>query len=326
MKILFEYDEMYYRETPEYPEYFKKLGHEVITFPSCPEKIDSLTLNDIKELTADCDIINRQNLRIDNHVLEFAPNLKLVTTFGAGFGGVDVEACGRRGIPVVNGRGGASSVAELSVAMMLSLSKKLAHYDHEMRQNIWEASMGNELTGKTVGVVGVGAIGSQLIKIVCNGFDAKVLAYDVIQNPILTEKYGVEFVDLETLCKKSDYISLHTPLLPATKGMINKRLFNMMKPTSFIINVSRGPVIVEDDLYDALKNGIISGAGLDVFDSEPPVTNRFSSMDNVVMTPHTGAYTPETAKRIAALHIQTIEDVIAGREISGNIVNKEFLK
>ena len=99
----------------------------------------------------------------------------------------------------------------------------------------------------------------------------------------------------------------------------------MMKPTAFLINVSRGPVVVEEDLYEALRNGTIAGAGLDVFDPEPPVNNRFTDMYNVVMTPHTGAYTPGTAKRIAAMHSRTIEDVIAGREISGNIVNKEFL-
>lgn len=325
MKILFEYEEMYYKATPEYPEYFKKLGHEVVVAPSGSGSIDVMSSTDMKRLVADCDIISRQNLKIDTHVLDLAPNLKLVTTFGAGFGGVDVEACGKRGVPVVNGRGGAVSVAELSVSMMLSMSKRLAHYDHEMRQDVWNPSMGCELTGKTVGVIGVGAIGSQLIKIVHSGFDAKVLAFDVVQNHQLTERYGVEFVDIETLCRNSDFISLHTPLLPSTKGMIDKRLLQMMKPTAFLINVSRGPVIVEEDLYEALKNGTIAGAGLDVFDPEPPINNRFAAMRNVVMTPHVGAYTAETAKRIAAMHTQTMEDVIAGRDISGNIVNKEFL-
>lgn len=327
MKILFEYDEAYFETTKDFPEHFRKLGHEVVTFPSNSKTIDSVDKETIKELVSNCDIIQRQNIRITEEILDLAPNLKLITTFGAGFGGVDVEACGKRGIPVVNGRGGgAPSVAELSISMMLSLSRKLPQYDYEMRHDVWDGVIGSELTDKTVGIVGVGAIGGYLAKMLHGGFNAKILAYDVVQNPELTEKYGVQYVDLETLCKESDYISLHTPLFPSTKGMINKRLFNMMKPTAFFINVSRGPVIVEEDLYDALKNGVIAGAGLDVFDPEPPVNNRFADMYNVVMTPHTGANTPETGKRIAAMHTLTIEDAIAGRPLRGNIVNKEFLK
>lgn len=327
MKILFEYDEVYHKVTPEFPEHFKQLGHEVVVFPSSSKTIDGVDPAKIREMVAGCDIISRQNIRITDEILDLAPNLKLITTFGAGFGGVDVEACGKRGIPVINGRGGgAASVAELSIAMMMSLSRKLPHYDYEMRNNNWNGQIGCELTGKTVGIIGVGAIGGYLAKMLYLGFDAKILAYDVVQNQELVEKYNVEFVDLETLCRESDYISLHTPLLPSTKGMINKRLFAMMKPTAFFVNVSRGPVIVEEDLYEALKNGTIAGAGLDVFDPEPPVNNRFAAMRNVVMTPHTGANTPETAKRIAAMHTQSIEDAIAGREIRGNVVNKEFLK
>lgn len=326
MKILIEYGEDYYAAAPEFPEHFIKQGHEVVVFPSNSETMDAIGLEKIHEMVSNCDIISRQNIKITDELLALAPNLKLITTFGAGFGGVDVEACGKRGIPVVNGRGGgAAAVAELSVAMMMSLSRKLPHYDQEMRRDVWEPLMCGELTGKTVGIIGVGAIGGYLAKIVHGGFDAKILAYDVVENPELTEKYGVQYVDIETLCKNSDFISLHTPLFPSTQGMINKKLFDIMKPTAFFINVSRGPVIVEEDLYDALKNHVIAGAGLDVFDPEPPVNNRFAAMHNVVMTPHTGANTPETAHRIAAMHIQSIEDAIAGREISGNIVNKEFL-
>ena len=327
MKILIEYDKVYHAATPEYPEHFRKLGHEVVSFPSSSKTINSVDKETIKEMVSNCDIISRQNIKITDEVLDLAPNLKLITTFGAGLGGLDLDACGKRGIPIINGRGGgAAAVAELSIAMMMSLSRKLPQYDHDMRLDVWGPFMGCELTGKTVGIIGVGAIGGCLARMLHNGFDAHILAYDVAQDPDLAKKYDVEFVDLETLCKNSDYISLHTPILPSTKGMINKRLFNMMKPTAFFVNVSRGAVIVEEDLYDALKHNVIAGAGLDVFDPEPPVNNRFAAMYNVVMSPHTGANTPETAKRIAAMHIQSIEDAIAGREIRGNIANKKFLK
>lgn len=327
MKILIEYDEVYFDSTPEFAEHFRKLGHEVVAFPTSSKIMAATAPEKIKEMVSNCDIISRQNIKITEEVLNLAPNLKLVTTFGAGYGGVDVEACGKRGIPVINGRGGgAASVAELSIAMMMSLARSMPKYDHEMRQTVWNPVLGGELTEKTVGIIGVGAIGGYLAKMLRGGFNTRILAYDVVENPELTEKYDVEFVDLETLCKDSDFISLHTPLFPSTQGMINKRLFDMMKPTAIFINVSRGPVVVEEDLYNALKNGVIAGAGLDVFDQEPPVNNRFADMPNVVMTPHVGANTPETAKRIAAMHIQSIEDAIAGRTISGNVVNREFLK
>ena len=327
MKILIEYDENYYKAAPEYPEYFVKQCHEVVVFPTSSKIMKETDPEKIKDMVRGCDIISRQNIKITEELLDLCPNLRLITTFGAGFDGANVELCGKRGIPVINGRGGgAASVAELSIGMMMSLSRKFPKYDHEMRKDIWNGVMGCELTGKTVGIVGVGAIGGYLAKMVVNGFDAKVLAYDVVTNPELTEKYGVQFVDLETLCRESDYISLHTPLFPSTRGMINKSLFDIMKPTAYFINVSRGPVVVETDLYDALKEGKIAGAGLDVFDPEPPVNNRFAAMDNVVMTPHVGANTAETAHRIAAMHIQSIEDAIAGRPLSGNIVNKQFLQ
>lgn len=327
MKLLIEYDEAYYKAAPEYPEYFKKRGHEVVVFPSTAQKIAAIGQDKINEMVRNCDIISRQDIKITNELLNLAPDLKLITTFGAGFGGVDVEACGKRGIPVINGRGGgAVAVAELSIAMMMALSRTLPRYDFELRQELWMGAMGCELTGKTVGIIGVGAIGGQLAKMLHSGFNANILAYDVVKDPDLMENYKVEFVDLETLCRNSDYISLHTPLLPSTRGMINKKHFDIMKSTAYFINVSRGPVVVEEDLYAALRNGSIAGAGLDVFESEPPVHNRFAGMRNVVMTPHIGANTPETAKRIAAMHIQSIEDAIAGRPIRGNIVNQEFLK
>lgn len=327
MKILIEYDEIYFASTPEFAEHFRKLGHEVIAFPTSSKIMADTEPEKIREMVSGCDIISRQNIKITEEVLDLAPDLRLITTFGAGYGGVDVEACGKRGIPVINGRGGgAASVAELSIAMMMSLSRALPKYDEEMRRDIWDPILGGELTGKTVGIIGVGAIGGHLAKMLHGGFGTRILAYDVVENKELTEKYGVEFVDLETLCKNADYISLHTPLFPSTQGMINKRLFDMMKRTAIFINVSRGPVVVEDDLYEALNSGSIAGAGLDVFDQEPPVNNRLAGMRNVVMTPHIGANTPETARRIAAMHTQSIEDAIAGRAIRGNIVNKEFLK
>ena len=134
MKILIEYGESYYEATPEFPEYFKRKGHEVVLFPSGPEKIRALKKEQLHEMVAGCDIISRQDIKINDEILDLAPNLRLVTTFGAGYGGVDVEACGKRGIPVVNGRGGgAPSVAELSVSMMMSLARKLPQYDAELR-------------------------------------------------------------------------------------------------------------------------------------------------------------------------------------------------
>ena len=271
------------------------------------------------------DIVSVSNLGVTKEMMDLAPNLKLICMFGAGYNHIDIKAAGERGIPVVNGRGGAIAVAEHAVSMMMALSRNLPLYDYEMRQGAWASKLGCELYGKTAGIVGVGAIGKETVRILRGGFNMDILAYDVAENQELVKQYGVRYVSLEELFAQSDYVSVHTPLIPSTRGMVNAKLFALMKPTAFFVNASRGAVVVEEDLCQALKEKKIAGAGLDVFDPEPPQNNRFAQMRNVVMSPHSASNTPETAHRIAKELIQAMECVTAGRLPEHNVVNQAYL-
>lgn len=326
MKLFFDLRHAYYDLCPDYWEHFIKQGHEVVSLSTSRPMLEELGKERLYEMIANSDVMSVSNVSVTAEMMDLAPNLKLICMFGAGVDRIDIKAAGERGIPVVNSRCGATAVAELAVSMMMSLSRKLAYYDHDIRNGIWEVRMGCELTGKTVGIVGTGAIGREVIRMLNKGFNMKILAYDIVKDQKLIDEYGVEYVDLETVFAESDYVSMHMPLLPDTRGIANKKLFSLMKPTAFFINGSRGPLVVEEDLYEALQSGKIAGAGLDVFDPEPPVNNRFIKMRNVVMSPHSGANTPETAFRMAKDLTENIEDVLEGRMPRRNIVNKAYLK
>ena len=326
MKLFFDVRCAYYELCPDYFGNFAKQGHEVVSLSTSKEMLREMGKDKLYELFANSDIVSVSNVGVTAEMMDLAPNLKLICMFGAGYDHIDIKAAGERGIPVVNSRCGAVSVAELAVSMMMSLSRNLAYYDHDMRQGLWNARMGCELFGKTVGIIGTGSIGREVIRILNKGFDMKVLAYDIFEDQKLMKEYGVEYVDLKTAFAESDYVSMHMPLLPETEGIVDAKLLSLMKPTAFFINGSRGRLVVEEDLYDVLKKGSIAGAGLDVFNPEPPVNNRFAEMQNVVMSPHSGANTAETGYRIAKDLTGSIEDVIAGRMPRGNIVNKAYLK
>lgn len=326
MKIFIELRQGYYEICQDYLEHFRRQGHLVVDLASSKPILQEMGQDKINALFADSEIVSVSNLKVTKEMLDLAPDLKLICMFGAGYDNIDIKAAGERGIPVVNSRGGAIAVAELAVSMMMALSRKLPVYDQEMRQNIWAAQMGCELYGKTVGVVGMGTIGKEVVKILHGGFNMNVLAHDVAENQELIRLYGVKYVSLEELFAQSDYISVHAPLIPSTRGMINERLLSLMKPTAFFVNASRGAVVVEEDLCHALEAGKLAGAGLDVFNPEPPKDNRFAHMRNVVMSPHSGSNTPETGWRIVKDLTQAVESVIAGQLPEYNVVNREYLQ
>lgn len=315
----------YYNVYPEYIEQFKKLGYDVRFFYG--QEFPKMSQEHIMEMFRDCEVASVCISTITREMIEQAPNLKLICTFGAGTDHIDVAAATEHGIPVVNGRGGgAISVAEMVVSMMMALARNLPEYDYEMRQGVWRSRLAVELFGKTAGVLGVGAIGSELVRILHDGFCMRILANDVVPNPQLTEKYGVEYVSQEQLFRESDFISIHTPLLASTRGLVNDEKFAMMKPTAFLVNASRGSVVDEGALLRALQEKRIAGAGLDVFEEEPYVHNQFAHLRNVITTTHCAANTPETVFRIARMLTEDIEDVFAGRAPRQNVVNPAALE
>lgn len=259
---------------------------------------------------------------ITPELLDKAEKLKLVHLWGVGFDKINVEECHRRGIVVARTTGvNSTSVAEQAVMLMLAVYRKIVKADQILRSGYWprwELRMTSyELAGKKVGIVGIGQIGQKVARRL-KGFDTHTFYYDVFKlDEEKQRELGIEgYMDLEELLTTCDVITLHCPLTEETRHLINKETLRRMKKTSIIINCSRGQVINEQDLYEALKNGEILGAGLDVFEKEPiEKDNPLISLDNVVLTPHLAAATIDTSTAMAVTLLGNIKRYIDGIEI-----------
>ncbi|NJE11352.1 hydroxyacid dehydrogenase [Thermococcus sp. MAR1] len=290
-------------------EILKNAGFDVI-FEEYPDEARLL------ELVGDVDaIIVRSKPRVTRKVIEVAPKLKVIGRAGVGLDNIDLEAAKERGIKVVNSPGASSrSVAELAVALMFNVARKIAFADRKMREGIWakKQAMGIELEGKTLGIVGFGRIGYQIAKI-AKALGMKVLLYDPYPNEKRAKEVGGKFVDLETLLRESDVVTLHVPLVEQTYHLINEERLKLMKPTSILINAARGAVVDTGALVKALQEGWIAGAGLDVFEEEPlPKDHPLTKLDNVVLTPHIGASTVEAQMRAGVQVAEQIVEVLKG--------------
>ncbi|WP_438434404.1 NAD(P)-dependent oxidoreductase [Gorillibacterium sp. sgz500922] len=236
----------------------------------------------------DCQVLIPEHIKVDHSLLSNAKKLKLVQT-GAGFDNVDVPACTELGIWVANAAGvNAQAVAEHVMALILSYYKNIPFLDSFMKNKRDENQLeytGSEITGKTVGIIGLGAIGKKVAAF-CRAFDMNVQAY-ARKAAFQTDGF-VKMTDFDTLLSTSDIVSVHVPLNEQTKQLINKAAFEKMKSSALFINTARGGIVNERDLIDALKNGDISGACLDVYESEPlPVDSELRNLGNVILTPHT---------------------------------------
>lgn len=236
----------------------------------------------------DCQVIIPEHIKVDHNLLSIAKNLKLVQT-GAGYDNVDIDACTQLGIWAANASGvNAKAVAEHVMALILSYYKNIPFLDAFMKNRIDESKLdytGSELTGKTIGIVGYGAIGKKVAEF-CRVFDMNVLAY--ARNAVIQSNDFVKMTDFDNLISTSDIVTVHTSLNPQTKQLIDKEVFRKMKNTALFINTARGGIVNEKDLLDALKNGDISGACLDVFEAEPLSTDsELRNLSNVILTPHT---------------------------------------
>ena len=236
----------------------------------------------------DCQVLIPEHIKVDHSLLSAASNLKLVQT-GAGFDNVDVDACTKLGIWAANAAGvNAQAVAEHVLALLLSYYKNIPFLDAFMKNKLDENQLnytGSELAGKTIGIVGLGAIGKKVAAF-CNTFDMNVLA--CVRNPSVISDDLVKTTDFDTLISTADIISVHVPLTQQTKQLFNKAVFQQMKQTALFINTARGGIVKESDLIDALKNRDILGACLDVFEAEPlPMSSELRTLDNVILTPHT---------------------------------------
>ena len=251
---------------------------------------------------ADVDVLLvRSATKVTREVIEAATKLKLIGRAGVGVDNIDLTAATERGIIVVNAPdGNTNSAAEHSIAMMTSLARHIPQAYNALKNGVWDRKsyVGVELKNKTLGVIGFGRIGTEVAHR-AKGQRMNVMAYD----PFLTEErakeLGVTKATVEEICQQADFITVHTPLLPETENLINKEKFDMMKPDVRIINCARGGIINEDDLYDAIVEGKVAGAALDVFVEEPATDHKLLTLPQVIATPHLGASTVEAQESVA---------------------------
>ena len=281
---------------------------------------------EIPERGAGSQIILTNKAVLDKPVLEKLKELKLIAVTATGFNNIDVSAADELGILVCNASGyGSASVAQHTFALLLELTNQCGWHSRSVKNGEWSRSVDwsyhltpmTELAGKTLGIIGFGNIGQRVADI-GKGFGMKVLAYH--KHPERDKREGVTFVSLETLLQKSDVVSLHCPLTRENKGFINAKNLSMMKPSAFLINTSRGPLINEDDLAEALLSKKINGAALDVLSEEPPPAGHpFTNISNCVITPHHAWATKESRQRLMDIVVENVEAFIHGKP--QNLVN-----
>ena len=257
-------------------------------------------------------LVIRSATKVTSEIIDAARNLKVIGRAGSGLDNVDKVAATKKGIVVMNTPGGNTiTTAEHTIAHIVSLARLIPQATISMKTGKWEKKkfMGVELFNKTLGVIGIGNIGSQVAKRM-QAFGMNVIAYDPFLSEDTANTMGVEKVDIKELFKRSDFITIHTPLTPETKYLINKKSIRIMKDGVRIINCARGGIINETDLYDAIVSGKVAGAALDVFEKEPPENNPLLSLDNFICTPHLGASTKEAQENVAVAVAEQIVDYL----------------
>ncbi len=264
-------------------------------------------------------IVIRSATKMTEDIIEAADNLKVIGRAGSGLDNVDKNAASKKGVVVMNTPGGNTiTTAEHAFSMILSLARNIPQATASMKANKWEKKkfIGVELFNKTLGIVGIGAIGSQVARM-AQGLEMNVLAFDPFLSSEKAADMGVEKVELDELFKRADVITIHTPLTNETKYIVNKETIGTMKPGVRIVNCARGGIINEKDLAEAIISGKVAGAALDVFETEPPEGNPLVGMDQVICTPHLGASTTEAQENVAIKVAEQIVDYL----VSGTIRN-----
>lgn len=282
-----------------------KEGLEILEASGFPVVMKpGMTEDELCKEIADYDaLIIRSGTTVTRKVIDSAKKLRLIGRAGVGVDNVDTQYASEKGILVMNTPDANTiSAAEHTVAMIMALARNIPFAHASMHEGKWDRSKftGVELNGKTLGVIGTGRVGGEVIKRL-KAFNMTVIGYDPYIPQDVADRMGITLVSLEEVLRNSDFISIHTPLLPSTRGMVGTEQFKMMKPTARLANVARGGIVDEDALYDALKNKVIAGAAFDVWCSEPlsDAEKKLLELDNLVTTPHLGASTKEAQERVA---------------------------
>lgn len=274
-------------------EMLKSRGYDVVLNPHKRK----VTPEELVDLARDCDAVIAGTEQYNKEVFEKLPNLKVISRCGVGMDSIDINESKKHGIVIKNTPDAPTqAVAELTVLLILDVLRKTSFMDRQIRKGIWKKEMGHLLAEKTVGIVGLGRIGRRVAELLAP-FNVKLLASDPKPDKIWLDKNKVEITELDRLLKESDIVTLHVPYLQETKNLINSERVALMKEGAIIVNAARGGVVDENAIYNALKNGRLYGAALDVMEKEP-YNGPLKDLDNVVLTPHIGSYAIEARVRM----------------------------
>ncbi len=289
--------------------------------------------DDLVAEAGDVDIIMVVYAKITKRIIDSAKKLKGIVRYGIGVDNIDLNAATERKIAVANVPDYCiGTVADHAFAHLLALSRKILVADKIVRTGeyvgAWASPSnkikGLDLEGKVIGIIGLGKIGRAVVAR-AKGFGMEVIAYDPYLDKELVKALNVKLVDLDTLLRESDFVSIHAPLLPETRGIISERELKMMKKTAYLINVSRGPIVDEKALYKALREGWIAGAGIDVYEKEPPDPgNPLFKLENIVLTPHIAWYTEDAFRRLEMSAANEAVRILQG-QLPRNLVSKKVL-
>lgn len=265
---------------------------------------------------------------IDASVLEAFPNLEFISVHGIGVDMVDVEAATERGIPVFNTPEYClEEVATHTMGLILACERRICQYDDDVEAGGWDYELGGPITRlstKTVGVVGLGAIGVEVVRRLA-GFGVDIVGYDPYVSEAEMRQEGVEKVAFETLCERSDVVTVHTPLTESTRHLLDASAFESMGPGVTFVNAARGGIVDHDALYDALNDGTVAYAGLDVLETEPPDDDRFTELDNVIVTPHAAWYSEDALTELQRTAGENVAEFIRG-DLPEYIVNRSVVE
>lgn len=266
--------------------------------------------------------------RIDGEVMDAAKGVKGFANYAVGYDNIVVPEATKRKLPVSNTPGVLTeATADMAWALLFAVSRRVVESDQYMRTGKWGGwgplqFIGGDVTGRTLGVVGAGRIGTAMA-LKSKGFAMKVLYTDEIANPVLDRELGAKKVPFDELLRESDFVSIHVPLMESTRHLFNTKVFSLMKPTAYLINTSRGPVVNEAELVEALKKNVIAGAGLDVYEYEPKMVPGLAELVNVVVTPHTASATQETRANMSIKAAANLLAMLKG-ERPPNCLNPEI--
>jgi phosphoglycerate dehydrogenase-like enzyme len=277
----------------------KKLQSKIYKyFPNAQLNLEGVRFNQSQLIEylryADATIVGLET--INKEVLINCPNLKIISKFGVGLNNIDLDICSQRNI-AIGWTGGINklSVAEMVLGFMLMITRNLYFSSNMLKNAIWNKSGGFQLSGKTIGIIGLGHIGKEVVRLL-KPFGCKLISNDLVSQDVFCTENNIKQVSKEEIFNLADIITIHTPYNKTTKGMINMNVLKSMKSSSYLINTARGGIVIEEDLKYALINNIISGAALDVYSEEPPEDKDFLKLPNLICTPHIGGNANEAVE------------------------------